>query len=223
MSSRSFPDFWYEYGRNPFRHLVEHWYQQYVLEHYREFGFTSLEGPFRSGPDFKGVLKGTCVTVEVEREYLGYRQHGHRDIDVLIVGVVDSPHPAMVEFLPPTIMNIDPQVVMDWSRPFRDAYKAEMEKRRALLPKQLERVRANLDHIKAFRIKRETVEYALKESIRCECGGMMLESRHDPELDGEVTEGQLVDELTGFWKVFECKDCGTREWIESDEVRDQFD
>ena len=223
MSRRTFPDFWYEYGRNPFRHLVEHWYQQYVLKHHQEFGFSSLEGPFKTGPDFKGVLKGSCVTVEVEREYVAYRQHGHKGIDVLIVGVIDPPHPAMIEFLPPFIMNLDPQVVMDWSKPFRDAYKSEMERRRALLPQQLERIHGSLDHIKAFRIKKETVESVPKGSIRCKCGGVMLESRHDADLDGEQTEGQLVDELIGFWRILACNDCGIREWVQCDEVRDQFD
>ena len=214
MSRRSFSDFWYEYGRNPFRHLVEHWYQQYVLKHHQEFGFSSLEGPFKTGPDFKGVLKGSCVTVEVEREYLAYRQHGHKGMDVLIVGVVEPPHPAMIEFLPPVIMNVDPQVVMDWSKPFRDAYKAEMEKRRGLLPQQLERVRANLGYVKAFRIKRERVEFALKESMRCECGGQMIED-NDLGSFQEMSEGQLADHFAGFTRVLRCIDCGTIDLVET--------
>lgn len=65
-------------GTNPFPGLLEYWYQRYVQAHPSEFGFTSLEGPFDVGPDFIGLRDdGLWVTVEVERDYLGYIQHGH--------------------------------------------------------------------------------------------------------------------------------------------------
>lgn len=217
MSRRKFSDIWYEHGRNPYEHLKEHWYQQFVLKHFRDFGFSSLEGPFKSGPDFKGVLEGYSVTVEVETEYLAYRHHGHRNIDVLIVGVVDPPHPDMVRFLPQVVINLDPQLVMDWSKPFREAYKAEMETKRETLAKELDLVHANLNQVKGFRIlkRNESLEVTLKEVKECDCGGMMLDTGYNPELDGEITEGQMADNLAGFWIVLECENCRTREWVQN--------
>jgi hypothetical protein len=216
MKMRKFSDEWYECGVNQFPRLQEYWYQQYVKAHPEEFGFTRLEGPFETGPDFKGVSNGNRVSVEVERDYISYRYHEHQNIDVLIVGVLDPPLPVMFPFLPPIIKNLDPQKVLDWSEPKRREYWQEMEKRRESLPKQLEWVQRNLEYIKASRIKDERVQVILREQAECECGGVMLGCGYDPELDGEIGEGQLADYYAGFWKVFKCRECGVRVWVESE-------
>ena len=51
---RRFPKEWLAHARNPFPRFKESWYPLYVWEHLEEFGFTSLEGPFDVGADFKG-------------------------------------------------------------------------------------------------------------------------------------------------------------------------
>lgn len=60
----------------------------------------------------------------------------------------------MVPFLPPIIKNLDPQKVMDWSKPMRAEYREEMNKRRASNTRPLEWIMQNLDRIEAFRKKR---------------------------------------------------------------------
>ena len=69
------------------------------------------------------------VSIEVERDYKPYRYHGHENINVLIVGVIEPPLPTMKRFLPPNVMNLDPRRVMDWSQPRRHEHRAEMDKR----------------------------------------------------------------------------------------------
>ena len=104
---RKFPEPWYEV-RNQFS-LKELWYQQYVKTHPGEFGLTDLEGPFESGPDFRGTLNQKPVTIDIEKDYLSYVQHGHPIFDVLIVAVLDKPHPDIVKELSLVIVNLDPQ------------------------------------------------------------------------------------------------------------------
>ena len=91
---RKYSKEWYEHSVNPFPHLLEYWYQQYLKAHPEEFGLINLEGPFDTGPDFKGVLGGEMVSIEVERDYKSYRYHGHENINVLIVGVIEPPLPS---------------------------------------------------------------------------------------------------------------------------------
>ena len=218
-NKRRFSSEWYEHRRNPFPHLKEYWYQQYVKAHPHEFGFTESEGPFDSGPDFIGVLDGRQVRIEVETDYVSYRQHGHPIFEVLIVGVLEPPLQSMASFLPPTIKNLDPQKVMDWSEPMRGVYRKEMEKRHDSRPKQLERIRENIDSIPAYRItKDERVEYSRKFVVKCACGEQMLEV--DLSLDDfqEMTEGQMADYMAGFGRTFYCKSCGAVELLDGIQV-----
>ena len=216
---RKFSDEWYEHGRNPFPHLKEYWYQQYIKLHPHKFGFTHLEGPFDIGPDFKGWLGNRQVTIEVEKEYLSYRQHGHQGIDVLIVGTLERPHRKMVGFLPPVIKNLDPQEVMDWSEPMRRAYREKIEKReRESLPRELAWVQENQEFIEAYRIKNGRVEYVSKESAQCECGGVMFEIKQSLYDSEEMTEGQMADYMAGFGRTFQCKECGMTDVLDGIQV-----
>ena len=57
--------------------LKELWYQRYVEAHPLEFGLSKLDGPFDTGLGFRAEKDGARVTVEVEKDYLAYRQHEH--------------------------------------------------------------------------------------------------------------------------------------------------
>lgn len=214
---RKYPKEWYTSGKNPFLSLKEYWYQQYVKAHPDEFGFTNLEGPFDTGPDFAGTIQGKHVRIEVERDYLSYFYHGHPIYDVLVVGVLEQPHSDMVSLLPPIILHLDPHKVLDWSKPMRQTYREEMDKRRETLPQQLEWVQNNSALIKRYRItKDELVQFVPREQAQCECGGVMLERGYTSESDGEMTEGQLADYEAGFWKLLECQQCGENAWLEGE-------
>ena len=231
--NRKFSDEWYEHGRNPFPYLKEWWYQQYVKEHPEEFGFTKLEGPFRTGPDFLGVpkgrrVKGSQLRVEVEREYLTYRQHGHSPMfaDVLIVGVLDAPLPSMLSFLPATVRNLDPNKVFDWSKPRREAYREEIARRLETVPEQLEWIRENVGPIRYYWIVSGMVRFIPEEIYPCKgCGSPMKEweesesitltsdgevvySTIDPVTGFEMSEGQIVDRMLGNNRLFYCSNCG---------------
>ena len=157
------PKEWRQHAKNPFPRLKEYWYQQYVLKHPEEFGFNNLEGPLDTGVDFKGEYEGRNVSIEVERDYVSYISHGHPIFDVLVVGVLEPPHPDMVNHLPKTIINLDPQKVMDWSSEARHAYRAEMDERREHLPEQWAYVDTNREFISEVRLKNEQLEIDFKD------------------------------------------------------------
>ncbi len=214
------PKEWRQQAKNPFPRLKEYWYQMYLKEHPNEFGFSDLEGPFETGVDFKGVYNSHSVTIEVERDYVSYIRHAHPIFDVLVVGVIDAPHPDMLAYLPKVIIYLDPQKVMDWSKEARHSYRAEMDERRKDIPKQWEFVEENSNLIREVRLKNERLEVDFKDQLLCECGGVMVEAVYQPEIDGELTEGQSADYMAGleargtpgFWKTFECLTCGKRGW-----------
>jgi hypothetical protein len=108
--------------------MREYWLHKYIQGNSQRLGFRRLEGPFDTGPDFKGVFAGRKVLVEAELSYQSYISHGHpKDwADILIVASLD---PAPIEFrekLPGTIINVDPQQVLEWSRPLREEYRTKM-------------------------------------------------------------------------------------------------
>lgn len=230
--NRKFSDEWYEHGRNPFPHLKEWWYQQYVKEHPEEFGFTKLDGPFSTGPDLLGVIEGRRgkerqLRVEVEREYLTYRQHGHPPsyADLLIVGVLDAPLPSMLSFLPPAVKNLDPNKVFEWSKPKREAYREEIARRLETVPQQLEWIRENVGPIRTYWIVSGTVRYIPEKIYPCEeCGSPMkewddgefsiLESDDgpfypmiDPMTGFKMSDDQIMSHMFGNNRLFYCGNC----------------
>jgi hypothetical protein len=110
--------------------MREYWLQQYVKEHYRELGFSQLEGPFETGPDFTGVYQGKPVKVEAELKYEGYLQHPQGWADILIVGTLEPVPARCKDKLPLNIIPINPQKVLEWSKPLRQAYRQKMEEGR---------------------------------------------------------------------------------------------
>ncbi len=195
--------------------LREYWFQLYVRDHWRELGFDSLIGPFEVGPDFKGVYRGREVKVEVERDYKAFLHDkkalsSHQGIDVLIVGVGEDPPAEIRSELPPFVINLDPQTVAEYTRPLRAAYRLtkaqEGERRR-------EKLREFTQSIK---------QRALMST--CDCGGELMQvSGNDPELIGELSEGQWADYLAGFWTAFRCRKCGSKIWVENADGGDGID
>lgn len=65
----------------------EYWLQLYIKDNYKKLGFDSLEGPFETGYDFKGVYKGKKVVSEAERTLKDFVYHRHdpKEVNILIV------------------------------------------------------------------------------------------------------------------------------------------
>ena len=96
----------------------EYWLQLYIKNNYERLGFDSLEGPFETGPDFKGVYKGKKVVIEAEtqsRNFI-YHRHNPNEVDILIVLNDDNAGEVLgmkpVEWrkrLPKKIILVDPE------------------------------------------------------------------------------------------------------------------
>ena len=112
--------------------MREYWLCKYIISHSKQLGLKALEGPFDNGPDFKAKYRGQDVSIEAETQYRNYIQHGHPKnwADVLIVATIDPVPEKYKEILPPIIINIDLQKVLDWSLPLRTQYWQEWEKKR---------------------------------------------------------------------------------------------
>ncbi len=108
--------------------IREYWAQEYVKDNYKGLGFSQIEGPFETGPDFKGIYKGQRVVVEVERTCESFVEHGHhedprfRDVNVLIVLSPSEPSEDINSKLPKTIIRIDIDDFVEWWHPRARAY-----------------------------------------------------------------------------------------------------
>ena len=102
--------------------IREWWIQNYVKENYKKLGFSKIEGPFETGPDFKGVRKGKTIWAEVERDVFTYLQHKHHEdsrfdkVDVLIVLNPTIPPKEIEDKLPREIIYLDVDDFIQWWR-----------------------------------------------------------------------------------------------------------
>jgi hypothetical protein len=99
--------------------MHEFWLQKYIKQHYQQIGFTQLHGPYNYGADFKGVYAGKQVKVEAEWEYSDYINHKHslKFADILVVATLE-PIPEHLKLrLPPTIINVNRDQVIEWAQP----------------------------------------------------------------------------------------------------------
>jgi hypothetical protein len=99
--------------------MHEKWLQKYIQDHYLEIGFAQIHGPYKYGADFKGVYAEKPVKIEAEWNYSDYISHKHslRFADVLVVATLEPVPPALLGKLPSTIINLDPQQVINWAQP----------------------------------------------------------------------------------------------------------
>ena len=108
--------------------IREYWIQMYVKENHEKLGFSRLEGPFESGPDFRGVYRNRNAVVEVERDYQSFIQHRHHldtafsKVNVLIVLTPSDPPTDVREKLPKNIVYIDVADFVEWFRPKAKGY-----------------------------------------------------------------------------------------------------
>jgi hypothetical protein len=99
--------------------MHELWLQKYIKEHYRQIGFTQIHGPYKIGADFKGIYAGRAVKIEAEWEYSDYINHKHSlsFADILVVATLETVPPILKEKLPPVIINLDREQVLEWAQP----------------------------------------------------------------------------------------------------------
>lgn len=119
----------------------EYWLQLYIKDNYKKLGFDSLEGPFETGYDFKGVYKGKKVVVEAERTLKDFVYHRHdpKEVDILIVlnddctDVILGMRPTeWKKCLPKEIIKVDPEDFVKSTHEPRKAYAIEKQKEREL-------------------------------------------------------------------------------------------
>jgi hypothetical protein len=99
--------------------MHEIWLQKYIKEHYRQIGFTQLHGPYKYGADFKGVYAENPVKIEAEWDYSDYISHKHslRFADVLVVATLNPAPESLKGKLPPVIINLSREQVVEWANP----------------------------------------------------------------------------------------------------------
>ncbi len=99
--------------------MHEIWLQKYLKENYRQFGFTQLHGPYNYGADFKGVYADKPVKIEVEWDYADYIKHKHslKFAEILVVATLEPVSQVIKEKLPPVIINVDRETVINWANP----------------------------------------------------------------------------------------------------------
>lgn len=108
--------------------IREYWVQEYFKENYKKLGFSKIEGPYETGPDFKGLYKGKKVIVEVERSCKSFIEHKHhkntrfKDVNVLIVLSTYETPENIKNKLPKTIVRINIDDFVEWWRPRAKAY-----------------------------------------------------------------------------------------------------
>jgi len=103
--------------------LEEVWAQRYVEEEFKRLGFSKIDGPYRTGPDFRVSRNRRWAFAEVETRWRNYLLHGHpanRDFDqveYLILLSGEAPPAAAGRKLPPHIMHIDREHFLAWFQP----------------------------------------------------------------------------------------------------------
>ena len=94
--------------------------QDYVMEFFYLFGLENIEGPFKVGPDFIGLLDGERVEIEVERSINEYKNHGHhkqdtfKNVKLLICLSDKKPSKKTLENLPERICFIKHEHFFEW-------------------------------------------------------------------------------------------------------------
>jgi len=108
--------------------IKEYWIQQYFKENYHSYsGFSDLEGPFDTGPDFRGKINGEETYIEIERDcscYLKHKHHLDKRFDKVSALVVLSRYDKDEELepLPKYIVYLDIPDFVQWFKPRAKEY-----------------------------------------------------------------------------------------------------
>lgn len=102
--------------------IREYWIQEYFKDNFHKYeGISDVEGPFGTGPDFKGKMNGKEVMIEVERDcscYLSHRHHlDSRFNNVELLVVLSPTEPNNMEGLLLNILFIDIPDFVEWFKP----------------------------------------------------------------------------------------------------------
>lgn len=109
----------------------EYWLQLYIRDNYSKLGFESLDGPFDTGYDFKGIYEGKRVVVEAETQSKNFLYHKHDPdrVDILIVLNDDTSGTVLRmsshewrKRLPKKIIKVDPEDFVKSTYPMRKEY-----------------------------------------------------------------------------------------------------
>lgn len=164
-------------GKGEFR---EYWLQLYIKDNYKKLGFDSLEGPFETDYDFKGVYKGKKVIVEAERTLKDFVYHRHdpKEVDILIVLNNDCTDVILgmkpIEWkkcLPKKIIKVDPEDFVKSTHERRKAYAIEKQKEREVF----------IELTPFFRIKRALAQ--IYDFFMEETEGQEAERLYGPEAE----------------------------------------
>lgn len=99
--------------------IREYWAQQFFKEHFKDYGFKNVNGPFDVGPDFTTV---GGIGIEIERTWRNYIDHGHPTnenfdkVKYLIVLSSAKPRADKLHLLPEKILYIDRDKFVPWFR-----------------------------------------------------------------------------------------------------------
>ena len=116
--------------------IKEYWAQQFFKEHFLDYGFKKINGPFDVGPDFTTT---GGVGIEIERVWKNYIAHGHptnenfSKVKYLIVLSSDIPPANKLHLLPEKIMHIDRDKFVPW---FRESCRKYVENKKREIEQQ---------------------------------------------------------------------------------------
>jgi hypothetical protein len=120
--------------------IKEYWIQEFFKEHFKDYGFERITGPFDTGPDF---LTDGNVGIEIERDWKSYINHGHptnknfSNVKYLVVLSPDEPKSKSLKSLPEQIIYINIDDFVPWFRmkckEFKDNKEADLEELQPIL------------------------------------------------------------------------------------------
>jgi hypothetical protein len=102
--------------------ILEYWVQKFFQENYKDYGFSKVEGPFDSGPDFTTTEKGEKIGIEIEINCRNYKDHKHHlnekfsIVKYLIVLKKSNPSKELQKLLPKKIIFVNEDIFVPWFR-----------------------------------------------------------------------------------------------------------
>lgn len=121
-------DVLFEENDNPPGLHTEFWLQIYLKDNADKYGISNIQGPFSSGPDFKGRYNGKDIDIEVEWSCNNYIQHKHHlnpkwdKTELMVVFYPSPPSDEIKNLVPAEIINLDQEDFREWFVPKADKY-----------------------------------------------------------------------------------------------------